>query len=199
TIGLTINQATADDEIFALKSSDVAHGGTTDIEADTFFDIIKIGGDFGGGLIRGISESTYGIGIHGIVTTCDTDKDTGATAPVVLYGSKIVGGAILGNLDADANIVAMRGWIGGAWSTRWILDEDGDTWQGGAMYRLALGPISELTIAGGVITVTGSNHTVDTANGADDLVTINGGIDGQILVLRQENAARNVTVKDDVG
>lgn len=55
----------------------------------------------------------------------------------------------------------------------------------------------ELTIASGVITVTGVYHTVDTEGDAatDDLVTINGGSDGQILILRTENDARNVVLK----
>jgi hypothetical protein len=59
----------------------------------------------------------------------------------------------------------------------------------------------ELTIAAGVITVTGSRHTVDTQGDAasDDLDTINGGTDGDILILRSANNARTVTVKDSTG
>ena len=54
----------------------------------------------------------------------------------------------------------------------------------------------ELTIASGAITVTGANHTVDTEAdaGSDSLDTINGGGDGQILYLRQENSARDIIV-----
>lgn len=56
---------------------------------------------------------------------------------------------------------------------------------------------TELTISGGVITVTGSYHLVDTEGEApaDDLVTINGGVDGQLLILRAVDSARDVTVK----
>lgn len=52
----------------------------------------------------------------------------------------------------------------------------------------------ELTIASGEITATGVFHTVDTEGDAasDNLDTISGGTDGQILVLRTENSARNV-------
>jgi len=55
----------------------------------------------------------------------------------------------------------------------------------------------ELTISSGAITVTGVYHTIDTESDAssDDLVTINGGADGQILILRTENDARDVTLK----
>lgn len=55
---------------------------------------------------------------------------------------------------------------------------------------------SELTIATGVITVTKSYHTVDTESDAssDDLVTINGGKDGAILVIRPSSSSRTINV-----
>lgn len=60
---------------------------------------------------------------------------------------------------------------------------------------------TELTIASGVITVDRGYHSVDTqSDGAsDDLDTINGGKDGMMLVLRAENSARTVVVKDGTG
>ena len=60
---------------------------------------------------------------------------------------------------------------------------------------------AELTIASGAITVTGNYHDVDTEADAasDDLDTINGGVDGAILVLRANNDARTVVVKDSTG
>ena len=58
-----------------------------------------------------------------------------------------------------------------------------------------------LTIVAGEITVTDSVHRVDTeaSAGTDDLVTINGGSDGQILLLRSVTSSRDVTVKDSGG
>lgn len=60
---------------------------------------------------------------------------------------------------------------------------------------------SELTIATGEITVTGVSHTVDTESDAasDDLDTINGGADGQILILRPDNTARDIVLKHGTG
>lgn len=69
---------------------------------------------------------------------------------------------------------------------------------------------TEFTISGGVIDLTqgaGQNTAspsavvVDTESdaAADDLDTINGGRDGMVLLLRQANAARVVTVKDGTG
>lgn len=57
---------------------------------------------------------------------------------------------------------------------------------------------TELTIATGVVTVSRSSHTIDTESDAatDDLVTINGGTTGQILILRAASSIRTVVVKD---
>lgn len=60
---------------------------------------------------------------------------------------------------------------------------------------------STATIASGVITATRSFMTIDTQGGAatDDLDTINGGSEGDILVLISTNNARDITVKDFTG
>lgn len=60
---------------------------------------------------------------------------------------------------------------------------------------------ADLTISSGVITVTGSNHRVDTQGGAatDDLDTINGGSEGAVLYLFAVSGARNVVVKNGTG
>lgn len=59
----------------------------------------------------------------------------------------------------------------------------------------------ELTIATGAVTVTGGYHTIDTESDAasDDLDTINGGADGQLLVVQAENSTRTVVAKDGTG
>ena len=64
-----------------------------------------------------------------------------------------------------------------------------------------LGTPTELTIAGGIITRTGSYHLVDTEGdaAADDLDTILGGVEGDLLFLMPANVARVVTVKDGTG
>jgi len=64
--------------------------------------------------------------------------------------------------------------------------------------KLRLTSPTELTIAGGAITVTKSYHTVDTQGEApaDDLVTINGGTDGMMLIIRTVNSGRDITIKD---
>jgi hypothetical protein len=60
---------------------------------------------------------------------------------------------------------------------------------------------TELTIATGAITVTQSFHTVDTESddASDDLVTINGGTVGMVVVLIAAHTDRSVVVKDGTG
>jgi len=57
------------------------------------------------------------------------------------------------------------------------------------------------TISGGAITYTGAYMVIDTEGGAatDDLDTINGGQDGDIVIIRTTNNARDITVKHGTG
>lgn len=61
---------------------------------------------------------------------------------------------------------------------------------------------AELTIAAGVVTIVSTYSTfydIDTQSddATDDLDTINGGEDGEIIIIRAEDAARTVVVKHD--
>lgn len=67
--------------------------------------------------------------------------------------------------------------------------------------QLNLGTPVDLTIASDTITIVQTRHRVDTQSGAasDDLSTINGGAEGDMLVLSIVNDARTVTIKHGVG
>lgn len=67
--------------------------------------------------------------------------------------------------------------------------------------KINIGVSTELVISSGAITITRSNHTVDTESdsASDDLDTINGGVTGDILYLRTENDARDVVIKHGTG
>jgi hypothetical protein len=67
--------------------------------------------------------------------------------------------------------------------------------------NIALGAFVELTIATGEVTKTQAVHTVDTQADAasDELDTINGGAEGEVLILIAENAARTVILKNGTG
>lgn len=120
TTGLTINQGAADDEILALKSSDVAHGITDLAETDTFGAFYKIAAANGGILIRGFTEAETGIHFVGYGTNDNTAKTTSANSYVVVdcrkklnTGSQVPG--------ANANLLTVKS----QGITRFIFDNEG--------------------------------------------------------------------------
>lgn len=76
-----------------------------------------------------------------------------------------------------------------------------DAIDNGTQRKMNFDTATELTIVSGVITVTASNHTIDTEGDAatDDLNTIAGGDDGYILFVRAANTARTVVIKHAIG
>ncbi|MEO0594764.1 MAG: hypothetical protein AAF126_01500 [Chloroflexota bacterium] len=80
-------------------------------------------------------------------------------------------------------------------------DTDLTTGGGGGGNGRNLDTPTELTIASGVITVTGNHHSVDTQSDAssDDLDTINGGSTGDTVVLFANNDSRTVVIKNGTG
>jgi len=75
------------------------------------------------------------------------------------------------------------------------LEEDLDTRY---RSRIRLGVASEVTISSGAIYVTRTHHRVDTESDAstDNLDVIDGGVDGDLLILRTVDNGRDVTVRD---
>jgi hypothetical protein len=124
TVGLTINQGANDDEAFALKSSDVAHGVTDVTETDTFLSIKKTDAASGGGSIAALSEATAAMGLTAVGTTADTTKSTLGTGAFVVNGA-LKSGTGVASLGANANIIVFRD----NGTTRFILDADGDSHQ----------------------------------------------------------------------
>lgn len=76
---------------------------------------------------------------------------------------------------------------------------ESNTFQLGTKLILTRGNV--LTIASGAVTATNSFHKIDTEGAAatDDLDTINGGVDGMIIILGTLTSARDVTVKNNTG
>lgn len=121
TLGLTINQGANDSEILALKSSDIAHGMTTQTETDTFFLMRKISGDAGGAYIRGFGESAWGFLLDGCAVNDVVAKSAAAQAYVGLSARKKTGTTV-GAVGANANLVVVRDLT----STRAIIDAEGE-------------------------------------------------------------------------
>ena len=71
----------------------------------------------------------------------------------------------------------------------------------GPLIKSSRDALSQITIAGGSVTVTGHYHSIATEGGAstDDLDTINGGYDGQRVVFRAADTTDTVVVKHNTG
>ena len=122
SIGLTINQDTADDEILALKSSDVAHGITDITETDTYGYFKKLDGVGGGVYMVGLCDTgTVAVRIDGVGITDDTTKTTAGRAYVEIGAAKKSGTGVAAP-GADANVFGIR--YGS--TTRFIVDSEGD-------------------------------------------------------------------------
>jgi hypothetical protein len=121
TRGLTIQQGNVDDEILALKSSDVAHGMTDLTDTDTFLFLRKQSAASGGLLLRALSSASRALDIDAFGATDDTAKTTAARGYITLTAAKknlTTSGAV----GADANLLVLTN----NFSTRFIVDAEGD-------------------------------------------------------------------------
>jgi hypothetical protein len=125
TAGLTLSQGAADDEIGALKSSDVAHGMTTRTETDTYGFIKKSVAASGGLYIAGLSESnSYALLLAGHATGTDLTKTSSSLAPVQILGYQ-KSGTTSAACAANSNVVIMQN----ATTVTWIGDAEGQVRQ----------------------------------------------------------------------
>ena len=191
TQGLTINQGAADNQILALKSSDVAHGltsnGFTAMETDDYHVLSKVSATLGGMKLDVVAEdaalgTVLQVGVAG--GTATTTKSTSGVGLEHHYIMEHNGSNARANVTADGNIFGVSAYVGGAFVTRWLLDEDGDTWQsGGATF-------------GGDVTLGENGIILDHAIGTDLAVsgiTTTGTagssmVVGDVIVLSADNA-----------
>lgn len=132
TLGLTVNQGAASNEILACKASTVAHGCTNYAETDTFGLMKQTISGEGGLNIRGITEGIYAFSNEAFYTTDNATKSTAGVGPLYFVAYKISGVGIT-DMGADANVMVVRARKGGSTQTVFIIDVDGDTWQDGGI------------------------------------------------------------------
>jgi len=128
TLGLTVNQAANDDQILALKSSDVAHAatGAGGAEADTYGAFLKAEAAAGGLLILGLKDGDgvagHAVHIRGVLdeTAADTTKTTAGIGVVTIDGT-LEGTNVPAVLGSDENILVLRSLS----TTRHIFDAEG--------------------------------------------------------------------------
>lgn len=152
TLGLTIDQAAADDEILALKSSDVSHGCTDTTETDTYLAVAKVlagGGATLDGFMSAGAGAAIGFRFSGnSLTAANTTKSTAGRSLVELTGREI-SGTVFANVTADGNVFGIRARVAAADATVALFDEDGDLWLNGSLTLGGGTPVATGVICGG--------------------------------------------------
>ena len=140
TLGLTINQGAADNQIAAFKSSDIAtvltSATTQAVETDDFATFSKTSATIGGLLVQSLAEDAALTNVTRIASyggTADTTKTTAGRALIELYASEHNGANALADITADGNVFGVLARRGGADVALLLLDEDADLWLGGAL------------------------------------------------------------------
>jgi hypothetical protein len=98
--GLTLNQAANDTGILTFKSSDVSHGFTGQVEADTYGRIQKNSSSAGGLQILGLAEDDPGINIFGVADTSSGTVASNTNAIIHIDARKTTGGSV-GGIGSD--------------------------------------------------------------------------------------------------
>tara|TARA_R110002124_G_scaffold810_1_gene4047 strand:+ start:411 stop:1772 length:1362 start_codon:yes stop_codon:yes gene_type:complete len=122
SIGITINQGANDNEILALKSSDVAHGVTGVTETDTYGLLKKISGAAGGLDVAGFIESASTVGLRLSGTSGEDTSDTSGSNAMVRISANKINGTAQAAVGATGNILAVQNQA----TTRMILKGNGD-------------------------------------------------------------------------
>jgi hypothetical protein len=127
TLGLTINQGGADDEIVSLKSSDVAHGVTVVTETDTYGVLSKYNSANGGLEIDGLCDTgTVGLALTGLEVSDNTTKGTSGLGAITLVARK-KNSTNVANVGTNGNLVVIRNNA----TTQFIFDAEGDSHENG--------------------------------------------------------------------
>ncbi|MHB0874575.1 MAG: RHS repeat domain-containing protein [Anaerolineae bacterium] len=129
TQGLTINQGAYDDEILALKSSNIAHGITSLTETDTFGFAKKYGATSGGLYVQGVTEITEALVLSGIGVTDSVQKSTAGRGYVEIYGAK-KSGTSYATPGANTNLLMIGDGSNG--NAKFLVDIEGDFFYDGA-------------------------------------------------------------------
>jgi hypothetical protein len=137
TVGLTINQGANDDAILALKSSDIAHGMTSvsgPSETDDYLIVRKNHGTIGGVDFRAYAEDAAlntALNFQSYGGTATTAKTTSGIGLINMQAFEHNGSNGLADITADGNVFSIRARVGGSLVTRFLVDEDGDTFISG--------------------------------------------------------------------
>ena len=129
--GLCINQTSYDDNIFELKSSDVAHGYTGVAETDTYFWIKKQAATGGGVSIAAANESgnvnALEFRVHNDTYSAGKSTGTNCGSTFFFFDGES------GDIDANGNMLGISARRGGSNEIVFLVDEDGDIHNDGSV------------------------------------------------------------------
>ena len=100
TGGLCLNQGADDDAHLTLKSSDVSHGFTGQVQADTYGRLQKHSGSAGGLQILGLAEDDPGLVLFGVADTTSGTVASNTNAVIHIDARKTTGGSV-GTIGSD--------------------------------------------------------------------------------------------------
>lgn len=132
TSQLIIDQSTGNINNLQIRGTgSVAHGLTQIATTATFFQAAVANTGLGGAFLDTVAESgLYNVmNLRSFAVSTDTTKSTAALGSVQLHCYQHDGANGLQNVDANGNLFAVRVQAGGAQTTRFILDADGDSHQ----------------------------------------------------------------------
>lgn len=129
TLGLTLNQGANDDEIFALKSSDVSHGVTSTTEDDTYGFFKKLSASNGGLFTVGLTAASDGHAVYlqGIAGGASTTHSA-AGKGIVQISTAVKSGTGQASAAANGNLLC----VDDNGSVRFIVDVEGDLFADGS-------------------------------------------------------------------
>jgi hypothetical protein len=122
TRGLTMNQQCTDNQIFALKSSDVAHGMTNYAETDTYFSIQKAHGTGGAEIMSfGGGNNDFSLRWQALIGGCANTGKSTSSHGAVCFNARQECGVTSKAIGSDGNIMSLRDES----TTRFLFDAEG--------------------------------------------------------------------------
>ncbi len=177
TRGLTINQLTSDNQIFALKSyDDVAHDMSAIAESDTFGFMAKNSGTDGGLGISGLTQGNTALVLGVRVTTEHTDDTTSSSAAWGNSISKSNGSGSHQALGSTANLISIANYS----TCRFVMKGDGTVHASDTSWATALDDMPDA--------LAGRAYTTEMARRHGDGLLGGMEVDAPELVQRMEDA-----------
>lgn len=156
TKGLTINQGGADDHIMTFKSSDVAHGMTSQLETDSYMSFSKQGVDEGGVLQKIISGGGGGTNatswnLYNLTQGESVTTGTGSGGSVIWQLQKHDGANGFDSYSDGAMLFSIKTRTNGSFGSRYHLNAIGDSWQLGNVSANHASYTGNVTATGGLM------------------------------------------------